>query len=122
MGVITAELETRPKAEGRWRARGLLPRGTPSLVLWHTWCWPKLRARSRGKWGHGVARPAGRRPLSPGSVSLWREGPSWVPGTRGIGGTRLRPSRRPTVRKPLWHQRKHLDSEIQIITDFLPRI
>lgn len=55
MGVITAELETRPNAEGRWRARGLLPRGTPSLVLWHTWCWPKLRARSRGKWGHGVA-------------------------------------------------------------------
>lgn len=47
MGVITAELETRPKAEGRWGAKGLLPRGTPSLVLWHTWCWPKLRVRSR---------------------------------------------------------------------------
>lgn len=116
MGVITAELETRPKAEGRWGAKGLLPRGTPSLVLWHTWCWPKLRARSRGKWGHGWPAPAGKRPLSPGSVSLWREG------TRGTGGTRLRPSRRPTVWKPLWHQRKHLDSEIQIITDFLPRI
>ena len=55
MGVITAELETRPTAEGRWGAGGLLPRGTPRLVLRHTWCWPELSARSRGKWGHGVA-------------------------------------------------------------------
>ena len=55
MGVITAELETRPKAEGRWGAGGLLPWGTPRLVLRHTWCWPELRVRSRGKWGHGVA-------------------------------------------------------------------